>query len=64
MHLMGPFLYLTALVLFVKTVAEVVSGKKIDTGLRPVVIRHILLYTALVWIVYWLVRMAVEYFSR
>ncbi len=64
MHLMGPFLYLTALVLFVKTVAEVVSGKKIDPGLRPVVIRHILLYTLLAWIVYWLVRMAVEYFSR
>ena len=60
MHLMGPVVYLTALLLFLKVTAEVITGRKIDPGLRPVLIRHILFFTAVVWIIYWLVRMAVE----
>ena len=60
-HLFGPVVYLTGLLLFLKVGAEIVTGRRIRSSFRPVVLRKMLYYTAMAWVIFWLARMYLEY---
>jgi len=63
MHLLGPVLYLIAFVLFLKYTLEIFAGKKIIFERGNRFFKKILVLLIIVWIVFWIVRMGMEYWG-
>ncbi len=62
-HLFGPFVYFLAIVFFIKISLENLLGLRIAFGMKNRIAGRVILWTGLLWILYWLVRMATELYS-
>lgn len=56
-HLFGPILFLIAWVVSACWILEIALGRKIPVRIPPGKTRFVFLFTALVWLVYWLSRL-------
>ncbi len=60
MHLFGPIIYLIATFLFFKLFLEIISGRSLTIGMSSRFIKISIISLGIAWVVYWLVRMAME----
>ena len=60
MHLLGPVIYLLAVILFIKLSIEVIIGATFKFEVNSIVIKRAFVAFGVIWVVYWLTRMALE----
>ncbi len=59
-HLFGPVVYLVAVMLFLKLSLELALGTRLTPGISNNIYCRVILWTVIMWVIYWLVRMGVE----
>jgi len=60
-HLFGPLVYIIFLVSFIALLTEIITGRKIGVGIKPLTIRVIIGIFFSLWIVFWIVRLVGEF---
>ena len=60
MHLFGPVIYLLAVILFIKLSIEVIIGSTFKFEVNSIVIKRTFVAFGVIWVIYWLTRMASE----
>lgn len=59
-HIMGPFLLLGTMLLFIKFSFESASGKAIEMNIKPSYVKLFLFIFGLIWAIDWIVRLIHE----
>ena len=60
-HLFGPLVYIIFLVSFIALLTEIITGRKIGVGIKPLTIRIAIGIFFSLWIVFWIVRLVGEF---
>ena len=60
-HLFGPLVYIIFLVSFIALLTEIITGRKIVLGIKPLTIRVIIGIFFSLWIIFWIVRLVGEF---
>ena len=60
-HLFGPLVYVIFLVSFIALLTEIITGRKIVLGIKPLTIRFIIGIFFSLWIIFWIIRLASEF---
>jgi len=60
-HLFGPLVYIIFLVSFIALLTEIITGRKIGVGIKPLTIRVIIGIFFSLWIIFWIVRLVGEF---
>ncbi len=60
-HLFGPLVYVSFLISFIALLTEIITGRKIGLGIKPLTIRVIIGIFFSLWIIFWIVRLVGEF---
>ena len=59
-HLIGPFILIGFLILFLKLAIEAITGRGIKAKLKPGITKVLIIIFVIVWVGFWIVRMIGE----
>lgn len=60
-HLFGPLVYVIFLVFFIASLTEIITGKKIGLGIKPLTIRIAVGLFLSLWVIFWIARFVGEF---
>ena len=60
-HLFGPLVYVMFLVSFIALLTEIITGRKIRLGIKPLTIRIAIVIFFSLWIIFWIIRLVGEF---
>ena len=60
-HLFGPLVYGVFLVSFIFLLTEIITGRKIGLGIKPLTIRIIIGIFFSLWLIFWIIRLVGEF---
>ena len=60
-HLFGPLVYVIFLVFFIASLTEIITGKKIVLGIKPLTIRIAVGLFLSLWVIFWIARFVGEF---
>ena len=55
-HLLGPLLYISIVVIFIKATTEIITDKKIQLALSPAIPKILLIIIAVTWLIFWIIN--------